>query len=44
MCDDVILASEAGMDDLISDDLTYDALNPECEIMLLGLMIKCVMI
>ena len=33
-CDDLHLASVAGM-----DDITYDDLNPECEIMGLGLMI-----
>ena len=33
-CDDLHLASVAGMDDLICDDL-----KPECEIMGLGLMI-----
>ena len=35
MCDDIIcedlhLASVAGMDDITYDDLTYDNLNPEC--------------
>ena len=49
MCDDITsedlhLASVAGMDDITCDDLTYGDLNLECEIMLLGLMIKCVMI
>ena len=45
MCDDVTfeylhLASMAGMDDIICDDLIYDDLNPNvCEIVLLGLMI-----
>ena len=38
-CDDLHLASVAGMDDITCDDLTYDDLNPECEIMGLGLMI-----
>ena len=33
-CDDLHLASVAGMDDLI-----YDDPNPECEIVGLGLMI-----
>ena len=33
-CDDLHLASMAGMDDITCDDL-----NPECEIMVLGLMI-----
>ena len=31
-CDDLPLASVAGMDDIICNDLTYDDLNPECEI------------
>ena len=39
MCDDLHLASVAGMDDITSDDITFDYLNPECEIMGLGLMI-----
>ena len=35
MCDDITcdhlhLASLAGMDDIICDDLTYNDLNPEC--------------
>ena len=38
-CDDLHLASVAGMDDITCDDLTYDDLNQECEIMGLGLMI-----
>ena len=38
-CDDQHFASVAGMDDITCDDLTYDELNPECEIMGLGLMI-----
>ena len=42
--DDLHLASVAGMDDIICDDLTHDDLNPEGEIMGLGLMIFCVMI
>ena len=29
-CDDLHLASVAGMDDIPCDDLTYDVLNPEC--------------
>ena len=37
-CNDLHLASVAGMVDIICDDLTYDDLNPECEIMVLGLM------
>ena len=32
-CDDLHLASVAGIDDIICDDLTYDDLNLECEIM-----------
>ena len=43
-CDDLRLASVAGMDDIISDDLMYDDLNPKCDIIGLGLMILCVMI
>ena len=39
MCDDLHLASLAGMDDITCDDLTYVDLNPECEIMGLSLMI-----
>ena len=38
-CDDLHLASVAGMDDITCDDLTYEDPNPECEIMGLGLMI-----
>ena len=38
-CEDLHLASVAGM-----DEITYDDLNPECEIIGLGLMIKCVKI
>ena len=38
-CDDLHLASVAGMDDIPCDDLTYDDPNPENEIMGLGLMI-----
>ena len=39
-CDDLHLASVAGMDDITCDDLTYDDLNPDvCEIVVLGLMI-----
>ena len=29
-CEDLQLASVAGMDDIICDDLTYDDLSPEC--------------
>ena len=44
MCDDITcahlhLASVVGMDDITCADLTYDDLNPECEILELGLMI-----
>ena len=39
MCDDQHLASVAGMDDIVCDDLIYDDLNPECEIMGLWVMI-----
>ena len=38
-CDDLRLARVAGMNGIICDDLTYDDLNPECEIMGLRLMI-----
>ena len=38
-CDDQHIASMAGMDDIPCDDLTYDDLNPKCEIMGLGLII-----
>ena len=38
-CEDLHLASVAGIDDITSDDLTYDDPNPECEIIGLGLMI-----
>ena len=38
-CDDLHLTSVAGMDDITCNDLTYDDLIPECEIMALGLMI-----
>ena len=39
MCEDLHLASVVGMDDITCDDLTYDDLNSECEIIGLGLMI-----
>ena len=29
-CEDLHLASVAGMDDITCDDLIYDDLNPEC--------------
>ena len=29
-CEDLHLASVAGMDDIICGDLTYDVLNPKC--------------
>ena len=29
-CEDLLLASVAGMDDITCDDLIYDDLNPEC--------------
>ena len=38
-CDDLHLTSVAGMDDITCDDLIYGDLNPECQIMGLGLMI-----
>ena len=43
-CEDLNLASVAGMDDITCDDHTYDDINPECEILGLGLMIYCVKI
>ena len=43
ICEDLHLASVAGMDDIPCDDLTYDDINLECEIWD-GLTIKCVMI
>ena len=44
MCDDITcdalhFARVAGMDDISCDDLSYEDLNLECEIMGLGLMI-----
>ena len=30
VCEDLHLASVAGMDDITCDDLIYDDLNPEC--------------
>ena len=38
-CDDLHLASVAGMDDITCDDLTYNDPNQQCEITGLGLMI-----
>ena len=38
-CDDLHLASVAGMDDITCEDQTYDDRNQECEIMGLVLMI-----
>ena len=38
-CEDLPLASVAGMDDITCDDETYDDPNLECEIMGLELMI-----
>ena len=38
MCEVLNLASAAGMDNITYDDPTYDVLNPECEIIGLGLM------
>ena len=32
-CDNLSLASAAGTDGITCDELTYDDLNPECEIM-----------
>ena len=40
LCEDLYLASMAGMDDITCDDLIYDDLNPGvCDNVLLGLMI-----
>ena len=39
MCEVLHLASVVGMDDITCDDQIYDDLNPECEIIGLGLMI-----
>ena len=39
MCDDLHLASVVRMDDITCDNITYDDLNPKCEIMGLALMI-----
>ena len=39
-CEDLYLASMAGMEDITCDNLPYDDLNPdECENMVLGLII-----
>ena len=38
-CEDLHLASVAGMDDITSDEITYDDLNADCEIIGLGFMI-----
>ena len=38
-CDDLHVASVAGMDDITCEDQTYDDQNQECEIMGLGLTI-----
>ena len=38
-CEDLHLASVAGMDDIPWDDLKYDDLNPECVRLWDGLMI-----
>ena len=39
MCDELHLTSFNGMDVITCAELTYDDPNPECEIMVLGLMI-----
>ena len=39
ICEDLHLASVAGMDNITSGDQTYEDLNPESEIIGLGLMI-----
>ena len=38
-CEDLHIASVAGMVDITCVDQTYDDLNPECDIIVLGLMI-----
>ena len=38
-CDDLRLASVAGIDDILCEDLTYDDLNQECLIIWDGLTI-----
>ena len=38
-CEDLRLASVAGMGDIPCEDLKYDDLNPECVSLLDGLMI-----
>ena len=38
-CEDLHHASMTGMDDITCDDLTFDDINPECEIIGLVLMI-----
>ena len=43
-CDDLHLASVAGMGDLTCNDLTDDDLNLECVIIGFRLMILCVII
>ena len=43
-CEDLLLASLAGMDDILCDGLTYDDLNQECVRLWDGLTIKCVTI
>ena len=43
-CEDLHLASVAGMDVITCGDLTYDDLNPECKRLWDGLSIKCVTI
>ena len=45
ICEDLHLASMAGMDNITCDDLTFYDLNPDvCENVLLGLMLQCVMV
>ena len=39
ICEDLHLASVAGMDDILCDNLTYDDLNQECVRLWDGLMI-----
>ena len=39
-CDDLHLASVAGMDDITCGDLTYDDLNPETCVEICGMRIE----
>ena len=43
-CEDLHLASVAGMDDITCEDLTYEDLSPECVRLWDGLTIYCLTI